>query len=203
MRVIKLTAQNKNKVLHQALEIINRGGTIVYPTETAYALGGDFFSPLAYQKVLEIKGRPKDKILPVIVPDEHVARSLVAFPARAQRLAKQYWPGPLTMVLPLKHSKLQHSQFKSRTLALRVSSHPIAQALSRLSGRALIVTSANVSGQPAVYDIKHFLAQMRGRTSQPDLVLDYGVLPEVFPSTIVKLTTSSLKVLRQGPIVVT
>ncbi|MFH0873897.1 MAG: L-threonylcarbamoyladenylate synthase [Candidatus Komeilibacteria bacterium] len=203
MRVIKLTAQNKHKVLHQALEVINRGGTIVYPTETAYALGGDFFSPEAYQKIFAIKGRPKDKIFPVIVPDEHLARILVRFSVKAQVLAKQYWPGPLTLVLPLKHKKLQHTAFKSKTLALRVSSHPIAHILCRLAARPLIVTSANVSGKPAVYDIKRFLTQMRQRKFVPDLVIDAGPLPEVFPSTIVKLTNSHLEVLRQGQIVVT
>src|SRR3989344_8818505 len=203
MRVIKLTAHNKHRVLHQALQIINKGGTLVYPTETAYALGGDFFSPVAYQKIFQIKGRPKNKIFPGVVPDEHLVRSLVHFPAKAQQLARQYWPGPLTLVLPLKHKKLQHAAFKSRTLALRLSSHPVAQNLCRLAARPLIVTSANVSGKPAVYAIKHFLAQMRGRKFLPDLVIDAGVLPEVFPSTIVQLSHKQLKVLRQGPIVVT
>lgn len=184
-----------------AQEVIERGGTVVYPTETSYALGGDFFSDKAYKRILAIKSRPKDKSFPVIVGTEHQARVLVRFTPVADRLAQKFWPGPLTLVLPLQFLTI-NCFFSSDSLALRISSHPLAHDLSRIVARPLISTSANIAGQPAVYSVKDMIAQLSNRSSVPDLIIDAGELIKQPASTIVRISDSGLEILRAGSIII-
>ncbi len=102
MKVIKYKPENKASVIAEAMVVLMSGGTVVYPTETAYALGADFFSPHAYLSIFDIKTRDKNKPLPVIVPTMNYAMTLVNFSAEAVVLATKHWPGPLTLVLPFR-----------------------------------------------------------------------------------------------------
>ncbi len=180
-----------------ASEAIKRGGTVVYPTETAYGLGADFYSGSAYNKVVAIKGRPADKALPLIVSDINQAASLVKFSSLARELATKYWPGPLTLVLPATVTQTTvpaHQGF----LAVRVSSHPLASALARIIATPLVSTSANVSTMPPCYCIADFVKQFRDRSLLPDLVIDAGRLPQALPSTIIKIADDKIELIRQG-----
>lgn len=201
MEIVKLNLENQHIVLARAREIIDRGGTIVYPTETAYGLGGDLFSDKAYGRIISIKKRPADKMFPVIVADLIQATSLVQFHQEARELAEKYWPGPLTLVLPLSVTPV-NNLFPGTSLALRVSSHPIAADLARIVSKPLIATSANISGMPAAYTIKDFLDQLKGRSILPDLVIDIGPLPQSLPSTIVSFVDNAPKILRQGSVTI-
>jgi L-threonylcarbamoyladenylate synthase len=201
MQIIKLNNNNRPQVLALAHEVIDRGGTVVYPTETSYALGGDFFSDKAYKRILSIKSRPKDKSFPVIVGTAHQARVLVKFTPVAERLAEKFWPGPLTLVLPLQFLSV-NSFFTTDSLALRISSHPLAQDLSRIVARPLISTSANIAGQPAVYTVRDLIAQLANRSSVPDLIIDAGELEKKPASTIIKISDSGVEVLREGSIII-
>lgn len=199
MHIISLNNANQPEVLSEAVEIILRGGTVVYPTETSYGLGGDFFSEKAYDKVLSIKARPEDKALPVIVTDFHLAETLVAFSALAKDLAERFWPGPLTLALPVNFYSI-HQWFTEDTLALRVSSHPFASELAKLIGRPLIATSANVSGQSPCYSIADLVEQLGQRSITPDLIIDAGALPANPPSTVVRIINDQVEILRPGSI---
>lgn len=201
MQTIKLNSTNRLQVLALAHEVIDRGGTVVFPTETSYALGGDFFSTKAYKKILSIKSRPKDKFFPVIVGTEHQARLLVKFSPLADRLVEQFWPGPLTLVLPLQFAAV-NSFFTSDYLALRVSSHPLASDLARIIARPLIATSANMSDQPAAYRVVDIINQLSGRTALPDLVIDAGTLPREPASTMVKIVGPKLEIIRTGSLII-
>ncbi len=199
MKIIKYAPEKKASILAEALVVLLSGGTVVYPTETAYGLGADFFSPRAYRSIFSIKYRDAKKALPVIVPDLEYATTLVEFSPQASKLAAEYWPGPLTLVLPFRYGK-EYEYHTDPYLALRVSSHPIAASLAQAFGKPLIATSANASGKAVCYSADDVIRQFESSRSQPDLVIDAGMLPEAPPSTIVKVDRDSLEVIRNGSI---
>jgi len=201
MKIIKYKTENKASIIAEALVVLMSGGTVVYPTETAYALGADFYSPGACLKVYMIKARRRDKPLPVIVPDINYAVTLVKFSPQALRIATQYWPGPLTMVQPFIYSK-EWSHHGDNYLALRVSSNTIAAGLAHAFGKPLISTSANVSSSDACYSVEDLEQQLKKANKQVDLVIDAGRLEKIKPSTVIKDEAGKFKVLRQGQIVV-
>ena len=127
---------------------------VVFPTETAYAIGGDALDSLVHQRIARIKCRPGNKPFPWIVASFAMAEKYGVFSPAAKKLAKKYWPGPLTLILPLKSPlpNLAVGQL-SNTIAIRVPSHPVARTLSRVIGRPIIATSANLSGKSMCYTI--------------------------------------------------
>lgn len=193
---IKLTKQNHTTVLQTALEVLNSGGTIIYPTETSYGLGADYYNAGAVNKVYEIKQRDKKNPLPVLIPDLTTASAIVEFSEEAYRLALEYWPGPLTLILPFK----QHDWQKhfSEHLAMRISSHQFANDLVMNLGRPLVSTSANLSKQGDCYSPTEIKKQFAKSKLKPDLFINAGVLDKKLPTTIIKFTNNKSTVLRQG-----
>ncbi len=195
MKEIRLTKSNRVQVLQQALEVLSTGGVIVYPTETSYGLGCDFYDQNARNKIYRIKKRSKDKPLPVIIPDIIAASYLVNFSDEARRLALEYWPGALTLVLPFKYCQWQgHCDDH---LAVRVSSHPFASDLVSNFGKPIVATSANTSDQPPCYSPTEVNRQFKGASSGPDLFINAGTLPKNPSSTIIKFDGKP-EILRQG-----
>lgn len=185
-----VSAHDKDAIRH-AIKVLQRGGVIVYPTETAYGLGGDWTNRSVHRAVRAIKGRPAGKELSVIVSSAAMAGRYVKLNRAARALAKEYWPGPLSLVLPLRQG--------SGTLSLRISPHPLAQRLVRSLGRPLIATSANVSGSKTLYNARVVVKEFAGCAIKPDLVLDAGGLPQRKPSTVVRVyEDGSIEVLREG-----
>ncbi|MDD5749998.1 MAG: L-threonylcarbamoyladenylate synthase [Patescibacteria group bacterium] len=199
MKLIKLEKHNRVQVIQEAIEVLKNGGTIVYPTETSYGLGCDFYNKKAVSRIYQIKKRDKKNPLPVIIPDLVSATYLVDFFSAAERLASKHWPGPLTLVLPFKYCKWQgHCD---DYLALRISGHPLAMDLACSFGHPIVATSANISSQGDAYDPKKIQEQFADQDFQPDLIIDAGVLPLRPPSTIVKFFSDGRsEVLRQGQI---
>lgn len=194
MKVIKLTKLNQQEVIKSALAVLKTGGVIVYPTETAYGLGADYFSQRAVKKVYQIKGRDFKKQLSVIVGSLAMAKRLVKFDQVSMRLAKKHWPGPLTLVLPLKSS--------GKTLALRISSNRLALSVVKKLNGPVTATSANLSGKGEYYSAEEIIKQFAKRKYQPDLIIDAGRLPKQKPSTIAQIIDGQIKILRQGVIVI-
>jgi L-threonylcarbamoyladenylate synthase len=195
---IKLTKDNKAQVLQTAIEVLNKGGIIIYPTETSYGLGCDFYNTKANNKIYKIKGRGKKKPLSVIVPDVIAASYLINFSDQSRRLALEYWPGPLTLVLPYKYCKLQNHC--DDYLALRVSSHPFASYLSINFGKPIVATSANISGQSDCYTPEEIMNQFKDLETKADLFINAGNLPRKATSTIIKFVEDRGEILRQGDI---
>ena len=186
------------EALALAAEVVQGGGVIVYPTETLYGLGADPMQERAVERVFLVKGRGFGKPLPLIAASLEDAMGVAANWSRvAKRLAKAFWPGPLTMVLAA--SDRVHPALHAGTgkVALRISSHPAAHGLCRACGGLLISTSANISAHPPFEDPDilpaTFLAAIDG-------VLHAGRLPAQLPSTIVDLTSRPVRRLRAGAI---
>jgi L-threonylcarbamoyladenylate synthase len=180
-----------------------RGGLIVaIPTDTVYGLAASIRSVAAIARLYSLKGRPRDKAIPVLLSEasgvELVARGL---PPVASILASEFWPGALTLVLPalsgLPDDLTAAGMTGENTVGVRVPDHPLARAIIAAAGGALAVTSANSSGgAPALEASEAVLLQHGG----PDLVIDGGRAPGGVASTVVDVSEGPLRVLREGAI---
>lgn len=207
--------------IERAIEILRQGGVVVFPTETAYGLAADATNARAVERVMTIKGREEWKTPPLIAADQAMIEKYCTLSPIMRALVAQFWPGPLTLVCPVsrpglettecaKHSK--NSVFKARPwglvegvvrdgmVAIRMSSHPTAHALSKELGAPIVATSANVAGEPECYDVACVKKQFVTYKLQPDFYLDEGPLEKRLPSTLVKEEKGKLIVLRQGEI---
>jgi len=178
--------------IRHAVEVLKAGGVIAYPTETVYGLGCDPRNARAIRKIHRLKGRDPNKPLSLVAATILQVRKVARLDGMALKIAKKYWPGPLTLVLP--------SRTKG-TVAIRVSSSRIVQKLCSAFGYPIVSTSANRSGQSELRSgrgVQKLFAESR---QQPDLVIDAGTLPRRKPSTIVRVQKDGvLDILRQGTI---
>lgn len=181
-----------------AARCLGAGGLVAFPTETVYGLGADATDGEAVARLYAAKGRPSFNPLIAHVTDLAAARHLAAFNAAAERLAAEFWPGPLTLVLPRRPgcpiSDLATAGLD--TLALRVPDHPVAQDILRAFGRPVVAPSANRSGHISPTDAQHALADLGGRI---DLVVDGGPTRVGMESTIVACLPDPV-ILRPGGI---
>lgn len=193
-----------------AAHALKEGSTIAFPTETVYGLGANAQLTSAVNSIFKAKGRPRDN--PLII---HVASlaslsalNLTPHPLHpyAESLAKAFWPGPLTLVLPLSNaSKLSPSATAGlKTVAIRVPSHPVAHALLAAAQVPVAAPSANTSGRPSPTRVEHVLDDLSGKI---DGVVDGGNIAEEFSvgleSTVVDCTSGEFpRVLRPGAITV-
>lgn len=185
--------------IEDAARLILQGQPVAVPTETVYGLAADATSGSAVARIYEAKGRPSFNPLIVHVPDLAAARSIGRFNDAALELAALYWPGPLTLVVPI----AQESGIAPivaaglPTIGLRVPAHEAMQALLSATGRPLAAPSANASGAISPTRAKHVLASLGGRIP---LIIDGGATQRGLESTIVAATGGSLRLLRPGPI---
>jgi len=188
--------------LSRAIDHIKAGGVVVYPTESSYGIGCMASNAAAVARVFELKQRPIEKTLPLIVGSVDEAKRLMMWSPTAEKLAQEHWPGPLTMVASAtaEGKKLAPGILAADgTIALRVSSHPVAQTLAEAVG-PIVSTSANSGGAPACFDrgcVQSWLG-----TTEDVMVIDAGALPRDLPSTLVRITNSGYEILRKGQAVV-
>ncbi len=186
--------------LAQAAQVIRAGGTVAVPTETVYGLAARADDDAAVAGIYRAKGRPDFNPLIVHVPDATAARRLALFDDRADALAKAFWPGPLTMVLPRRDDAGLAKAVSAGlpTVALRCPAHPVMQALLIQCGLPLAAPSANKSGGVSPTSATHVADSLSNRV---DLILDGGVTAQGIESTIVGLRDAGTWViLRPGPI---
>ena len=195
MKTILVSSRSPDAI-QVALEVLNHGGLVAFPTDTVYGLGTSAFDGAAVESIYTAKERPIEKAIPVLIgTSEDMERVGMAIPEIAYRLAARFWPGPLTVVIPKKPT-LPESVSATPTVGVRIPDHEVARALLRAAG-PMAVTSANISGQPSPSTAEEVLAQLAGRI---DLILDGGKTPGGIPSTVVDCTSLDLKMLREGPI---
>jgi L-threonylcarbamoyladenylate synthase len=180
-----------------AATVLRSGELVAFPTETVYGLGGDATNDLAVARIFEAKGRPRFNPLITHVPDLTAARGLAVFDARAERVAREFWPGPLSLVLPRAPgspvSLLASAGLD--TVAVRVPAHPLALALLGATGRPLAAPSANRSGRLSPTSAADVMAELGGRIAA---VLDGGRSAVGIESTVLDLSGAEPRVLRPG-----
>lgn len=188
-----------DEAIAEAARLVLAGELVAVPTETVYGLAGDATNARGVAGIYEAKGRPSFNPLIVHVLDRAYAEQIGAFDAQARALAEQHWPGPLTIVVPLKGGGPIASLVTAglSTVALRVPAHPAMQALLRAVGRPLAAPSANASGSISPTRAEHVLKSLGGRIP---LILDAGPTERGIESTIVAATGGALRLLRRGPV---
>lgn len=183
--------------LARAAHLLKAGGLVAFPTETVYGLGADAGNDLAVASIFAAKDRPRFNPLIAHVPDLDAARALAEFDSEAEALARAFWPGPLTLVLPLRAgaalSPLVTAGLDS--VALRVPAHPLAQALLAAFGGAVAAPSANPSGRISATRAAHVRAGLGARV---DAILDGGPSAVGVESTILSLLGPRPVILRPG-----
>jgi L-threonylcarbamoyladenylate synthase len=185
--------------LARAVEILRGGGLVALPTETVYGLAARADSEVSVAAIYSAKGRPEFNPLIVHVGRLEQAERLARFDDRARLLAKRFWPGPLTIVLPLREGAPVAPAVTAGlpTIALRMPAHPILQAVLRQARVPLAAPSANRSGEVSPTAAEHVLVSF-GEEAPP--VLDGGPCQRGLESTIVALRESGWQLLRAGPI---
>jgi L-threonylcarbamoyladenylate synthase len=181
--------------LAAAAVVVANGGTICYPTDTVYGLGCDPFNVQAIEKIIKAKGF-KTKAMPVLVRGLEAAERIAHFSSGARKLAQEFWPGPLTIVLRAKEA-LPELLAPERTVGVRSPRHAVCLDLLGLCCGNLVGTSANQTGKPPATEAADAASYFQDKV---DLVLDGGRAPIGVPSTVVDLTKARLNVLREGPI---
>jgi L-threonylcarbamoyladenylate synthase len=181
----------------EAAEILRAGGLAAFPTETVYGLGADATDARAVAGIYRAKGRPSFNPLIAHVADVALARREGRFDDRAEKLAEAFWPGPLTLVLPLAEAAQTCDLARAGldSIGLRFPAHPVARKLLAAAGRPIAAPSANLSGHVSPATPAHVLADLDGRI---DAVLDGGACPVGVESTIVALLDGTPRLLRPG-----
>ena len=183
----------------EAARLILAGEPVAVPTETVYGLAADATNAGAVARIYEAKGRPSFNPLIVHASDLATAQNLGDFSENALSLAGQHWPGPLTLVVPLRDDAGIASIVTAGlpTVGIRVPAHPAMQALLRAVGRPLAAPSANASGSISPTRAEHVLKSLGARIP---LIIDGGPTERGLESTIVAATGGALRLLRPGPI---
>jgi L-threonylcarbamoyladenylate synthase len=183
----------------QAARLILAGEPVAVATETVYGLAADATNAQAVARIYEAKGRPSFNPLIVHVPDLVSAERIGEFNTEANALAEEHWPGPLTLVVPLREDAGIASIVTAGlpTVGIRVPAHPAMQALLRAANRPLAAPSANASGSISPTRAEHVLNSLGGRIP---LVIDAGPTERGLESTIVAASAGPLRLLRPGPI---
>ncbi|MGP0058280.1 MAG: L-threonylcarbamoyladenylate synthase [Beijerinckiaceae bacterium] len=181
----------------EAAQILCQGGLVAFPTETVYGLGADATSNAAVAKIYAAKRRPEFNPLIAHVVDLAAAQAQGVFTPEAQALAQSFWPGPLTLVVPLAQNATVCDLARAGldSVALRVPAHSVALSLLNAVGRPLAAPSANLSGHVSPVTADHVLADLDGAV---DLVLDGGHCPVGLESTIIACLDGSPRLLRPG-----
>ncbi|HSR89601.1 MAG TPA: L-threonylcarbamoyladenylate synthase [Candidatus Udaeobacter sp.] len=188
--------------LSEAVEALQSGQTIVFPTETSYGLGCDAANQEAVDKIFKIKQRKSDKPLLVVVPNVTMAKKYLVWNDLLENLASKFWPGALTIVgeYNKKEDLASGVVAADNTIAVRVTDFLLTKFLSEKLGRPLVATSANLADAGNIYDAKQTLAVFSDKIEKPDIILDTGELPINPPTTIVSVVDNNLQILRQGQI---
>lgn len=186
------------EIIARAAELIREGRLVAFPTETVYGLGANALDPIAVDRIYAAKGRPTYNPLIVHVADAQAARNITAaWPDAAETLARRFWPGPITFVLPKRENVPDSVTAGLASVAVRVPAHPVALALLRAAQRPIAAPSANRSMMLSPTTAAHVAKSLGDAV---DLILDGGPTEVGIESTVVDLTAAEPRILRPGMI---
>jgi len=192
------TADSFAEAVVQASSALRHGAVVGLPTETVYGLAANALDAACVAKIFEAKDRPSENPIIVHVADESMARDCVAeWPAAAAALAKAFWPGPLTLVLPKAEGIPDNVTAGGGTVGVRWPRHPLMQEVIRACRFPLAAPSANVSNQVSPTTADHVATQLAGRIP---LIIDGGAAEVGIESTVVEVADDAVRVLRPGMI---
>ena len=191
--------------LNIAAQALKDGSLVVFPTETVYGLGADASNALAVARIYEVKGRPADHPLIVHIGDlEHLEQWVAEIPKYAIELAREFWPGPMTLILKRSELAKDFVTGNQDTVGIRIPDNPLAlgllQAFHDLGGKGIAAPSANRFGQVSPTTAEAVQEELGNYLAESDLLLDGGSSKVGLESTIIDCTTDAPRVLRPGAI---
>jgi L-threonylcarbamoyladenylate synthase len=192
MEILKAT---RNNIL-TASRIVGKGGLVVYPTETVYGLGCDPFNIEAVKRVFKVKGERR-KPPPILASSISHVKKIAYMSQEGKKIAKKFWPGPLTLVFPKKLVLPDIVTCNLDSVGVRIPKHDVALQLISLSNGLLIGTSANRTGEKPPRTVQEATQQLK---EEVDVFLDGGPTTLGKPSTVADLTSKKPRILREGPI---
>ena len=194
----KVTPLTLKRVLLKAVDTLKKGGIVAYPTETFYGLGAKFDTEASLEKLYDIKQRPEEKAMPLIIGDRELLSILTdSVNIKAKSLMDRFWPGPLTLIFYAREHLSEFITADTRKVAVRLPGESFALHLVRAAGFPVTATSANPSGMPPARDAETVIEYFGDNI---DLVINGGPAPGGLPSTIVDVTENTLEILREGVI---
>ncbi len=200
MKIIQVDLnKDSSDVIREAVNVLNYGGTVVYPTDTLYGLGANALNEIAIRKVFRIKKRSFSKPLPMIVRDCSWVKELANIKHRHAGIIKKVWPGKVTVVLGKKDIVPGALTAEFNSVGIRIPDYIFTDRLLAKFGYPLTSTSANISGQVPTNDINKIIEIFSKSAEKPDLIIDAGILPKSEPSMIIDLTGDKPKILRISP----
>lgn len=200
MKVLDVTHPSSYELASKeaALRLL-KDGVIVYPTDTLYGMGVNALDPLTVDRLFEVKDRPEEKAIPVMVGSVAMAKMLAYIADEHDPLLAELWPGPFTLVFKKRDIVPDELTGGKPTVALRIPNHPLCQSILRDFEGPITTTSANVSGEEVLVSGEEIARRFEDRSAQPDLVLDAGTLEDTHPSTVIDMTGPAPKILRVDP----
>ena len=197
MRLIVSATRPEPDRIAAAVELLHAGGVVAYPTDTLYALAVDPRRPEAVRKLVALKGRRATAAFPLIAASIEQAEAAGTFGPPELRLARTFWPGPLSIVVPARAPLAAEALAGGQTVAVRVPDHALARALAAAAGFCITSTSANLSGSPPARSPGEVEASLG---AELDGLLDAGAAPGGAPSTIVELRAEGPALIRPGAV---
>lgn len=184
-------------VLKEAVNYINNGKTVVFPTETVYGLGANALDEKACRGIFKAKGRPQDNPLIIHVADKDISKYVKYIPKSAKVLMEKFWPGALTIIFPKKDIIPLEVTGGLDTVAIRMPEGEMARRLIKLSGVPIAAPSANLSGKPSPTTIEHCIRDLSGRVS---MIIGGEECRCGIESTVVEVNDSEVTILRPGEV---
>ena len=181
--------------IQKATQIINKGGIVIFPTDTVYGIGCNPYNQKAVLSLYKIKKREKTKPLPVIGYSKKELEKIAEFNDKAEKIAEMFWPGAITLILKVKDENIKKSLGLGKKIAVRVPNNQCALSLLK-ECKLLVATSANISGTTSLTDPNDCKRDLNGY----DLLIDGGILSDNGESTIVEIDENKLRVLRSGSV---
>ncbi len=198
MKILKINPNKPEKeLINLAVDVLKHDGLVVYPTDTLYGLAANALNKKAIMRVYKVKGRDYKKPLSIALYSLVQARKFVRFNSTALKLAKKFLPGPLTIVLPMKHKFPKELTFDSENIGIRIPDNKIVLNLIKACEFPITATSANISGYKDPVTAEDAINQIGDKV---DLILDGGECKLKKPSTVIEVLGNEIKVLREGAI---
>jgi len=200
--IIKIDSENEtygfeNEIIRLSKEL-DKGKIIIYPTETVYGLGVDIQNDNAMKRLFEIKRRETSRQISAIASGTEMVLQYVEQPNRCARaLMEMFWPGPLTLVFPVRKDKTSNRTNLNCTIGIRVPGNSFCRNLARRFGKLISATSANLSGEKDCLSVDMIQAEV---VNSVDIIVDSGELPKSVPSTVISVVDESPKLLRKGAV---
>lgn len=203
MIILEYNKKNHKQIIHACVLALNQGKVVAYPTDTCYGLAVDTENIKAIKKLYQVKGRSFKKPVSIIPPSLVYTKKIVIWNKTAEKLAKKFFPGALTLVLKC---RIQNTEFRMLTaktgeLGIRQPDNNIALDLAKYLKRPITTTSANLAGELECYSLNALQKQFGKAKFKPDIIINVGKLTHQHPSTLIKINQDqSIQILRSGPV---